>query len=332
MPRPPVRPVVWQPPPTPPRARETTGPEPVTLRRIEVNGKGPEDVVVDGDGRIVTGVDDGRVLRLTPDGRHIEVVADTGGRPLGIELFPDGSLLVCDARRGLLRVDPASGDVEPLVEQVDGERLLFCNNADIAADGTVYFTDSSRRFPIDHWRGDLYEHSGTGRLFRRAPDGTVQTLLDGLQFANGVALAADESFVAVAETGSYQVTRLWLAGPDAGRRDVLIGNLPGFPDNIARGSDGLIWVTQASPRDPRLDRLHTLPPMLRRALWSLPPALQPNPARTAWVLAVDGDGAVVRDLQAPGRDYHMVTGVREHHGTVYLGSLVERAVAVMTTP
>jgi sugar lactone lactonase YvrE len=51
-----------------------------------VNGHGPEDVVVDGEGRIYTGVDDGRILRLSPDGQRIDVIADTGGRPLGLEL------------------------------------------------------------------------------------------------------------------------------------------------------------------------------------------------------------------------------------------------------
>ena len=38
-------------------------------------------------------------------GRRPELLADTGGRPLGIELDPrDGSLVVCDAYRGLLRL------------------------------------------------------------------------------------------------------------------------------------------------------------------------------------------------------------------------------------
>jgi sugar lactone lactonase YvrE len=330
--RPPLRPVVWRPPAIPDRARARSGPRPLPpLRRLEVDGTAPEDVVVDEAGRVVTGVDDGRVLRVGPDGR-VEVVADTGGRPLGVELLGDGRLLVCDARRGLLAVDPEGGAVEVLVDRVAGEPMRFCNNAAVAADGAVYFSDSSRRFGIDHWRADLLEHSGTGRLLRRDPGGAVEVLLDGLQFANGVALAADESFVAVAETGAYRLTRLWLAGERAGRADLLADNLPGFPDNLSTGAGGLIWVALGSPRNPLLDRLHRRHPALRRAVWALPERLLPKPVRTLWVLAVDAGGAVVHDLQGPGDDYTMVTGVREHAGRLYLGSLAERAVAVLALP
>jgi len=338
--RPPLRPVVWQPPAMPDRARASSGPRPLPpVRRLEVGGFAPEDVVVDEAGRVVTGVDDGRLLRVGPDGR-VELVADTGGRPLGIELLGDGRLLVCDARRGLLAVDPATSAVEVLVDRVAGEPMRFCNNAAVAADGTVYFSDSSRRFGIDHWRADLLEHSGTGRLLRRDPKASargasaraVEVLLDGLQFANGVALAADESFVTVAETGAYRLTRLWLTGERAGRTDLLADNLPGFPDNLSTGADGLIWVALGSPRNPLLDRLHRLHPALRRAVWALPEKLQPKPVRTLWVLAVDASGAVVHDLQGPGDHYTMVTGVREHGGRLYLGSLAERAVAVLDLP
>jgi hypothetical protein len=322
--RPSVRPVAWTPPATPERVRRAADRPFPPLRIIELNGTGPEDVVVDAEGRIIAGVDDGRILRVSPDGRHLETIADTGGRPLGIELHPDGGLIVCDARRGLLRVEGA--EVRTLVDSGD---MLFCNNAAVAPDGTVYFSDSSRRFGLEHWRADILEHSGTGRLFRRDPDGRVELLLDGLQFANGVALAADGSFVAVAETGAYGVRRLWLTGERAGTSDELIGNLPGFPDNIALGEDGLVWITVASPRNPVVDGLAKLP-ALRRAVWALPDRLQPAPAHTVWVMAVDADGRVVHDLQGESDRFHMVTGVRQKGDQVYLGSLVGRTIGVLT--
>jgi sugar lactone lactonase YvrE len=328
MPRPPMQPVVWIPPAIPERARRIGGDVPLPgLRLLDVIGHGPEDVVVDAGGSILTGVDDGRILRLAPDGRRVETVADTGGRPLGLELLPDGGVLVCDARRGLLRVDAGSGAVEPLVVTVEGEPMLFCNNAAVAADGTVYFSDSSRRFGIDHWKGDLMEHSGTGRLLRRDPDGQVEVLLQGLQFANGVALAPDGSSVLVAESGAYRITRLALTGPDAGRSAVLVDNLPGFPDNLSTGSDGLVWVALGSARQRSLDMLHPRHPALRRMAWSLPDRLQLHPRRSVWTMALDWAGQVVHDLQGQHPTFYMVTGVREDRGTVYLGSLRGRAIA-----
>ncbi len=327
--RPSIRPVVWQPPVAPPRARARTSRVPLpALRLIDVGGTGPEDVAVDPAGRLVTGVADGRLLRIDPATGLVANLARTGGRPLGVELLPDGRLLVCDAKRGLLAVDPKGRRVEVLVDRVGGVPIRFCNNAAAAADGTVYFSDTSRRFGLDNYRADLIEHSGTGRLLRRDPGGDVDVLLDGLEFANGVALSADGSFVVVAETGAYRLRRVWLSGDRAGRDDVFLDNLPGVPDNASTGTGGLIWVALASPRDPRLDRLHPRHPAFRQFAWALPQRLLPE-RRTVWVIAVDGSGAIVHDLQDRHPRYHMVTGVREHAGRLYLASLAERAVAVV---
>ena len=335
-PRPRIAPVVWQPPAVPPRSAQPHGPIPMPRPALHnLPGRGPEDVAVDGEGRVVAGLEDGRIVRVVPADGSVETLADTRGRPLGVEVDADGSLVICDAYRGLLRVDPATGTVSELVgasELIDGRPLRVCNNAAIARDGTIWFSDSSARFGLEHWRGDLLEHSGTGRLLRRDPDGRVEVMLNGLHFANGVALAADESFVVVAETGAYRLTRLWLTGPDAGRSDVLVDNLPGFPDNIARGSDGLIWVAIGSPRNATLDLLAPRSPVLRKVLWAMPEALLPKPANTVWVQAVDERGRLVHDLQTTTPGFSMVTGVREHAGAVWLGSLQSTAIATFALP
>ncbi|MFE0024658.1 SMP-30/gluconolactonase/LRE family protein [Amycolatopsis sp. NPDC059021] len=298
----------------------------VTL--IPVNGFGTEDVVVDAEGRIYTGVVDGRILRVAPDGRRIDVLADTGGRPLGIEFFGEDELLICDAHAGLLTVPLGGGDVTTLATSAVGLDFVFCNNAAVAADGTVYFTDSSRRFGIERWRDDLIEQTGGGRLLRRTPDGKIDQLADGFQFANGVALPPDESFVAVAETGAFRVSRVWLHGSRAGKVDTLIDDLPGFPDNISTGSDGLIWVTQASPRVAALDVVRRLPAPLRALVRALPDGVQPQPGREVGVIGVAADGLVEREFRGEIADFHMLTGVRERDGRLYFGSLADPAIAV----
>lgn len=299
---------------------------------VPVPGHGAEDVVVITDGPqtgwAYTGTEDGTIFAIAPDGGQVRKIASTGGRPLGLELFPDGRLLVCDAHRGLLEVDPATGGVAVLLESVGGAPMRFCNNAAIASNGDIWFSDSSRAFGIEQWKDDFVQGTRTGRLLRLCPDGNVTTVLDGLAFANGVALSADESFVAVAETGARTVVRHWLTGDWCGRRDFLVEDLPGYPDNIARGSDGLIWVTIASPRDPVVERIQRGPHWLRRQVTKLPQAWQPAPKRTVRVQAYDDTGAVVHDLDLDATGFHMATGVREHDGRVWLGSLHEPAVAI----
>ncbi len=186
---------------------------------------------------------------------------------------------------------------------------------------------------MEKWESDFVENTRTGRLLCRRADGSVQVHLDGLAFANGVALAPDESFVCVAETARRTVVRLWLRGERAGTSDLLAEGLPGYPDNIALGSDGLIWVTLASPVDPFVEQLRSRGPLLvRKAATRIPKRLQPKPKQTARVQAYDHTGRLVHDIDADASSYHMVTGVREHRGEVWLASLKEAALAVVSLP
>ncbi|WP_216216039.1 SMP-30/gluconolactonase/LRE family protein [Amycolatopsis aidingensis] len=296
---------------------------------IPVNGHGPEDVLVDAEGRVYTGLEDGRIIRIAQEGRRIDTIADTGGRPLGLEFLGADELLVCDADRGLLAVTIAEGAVRTLATEGAGRRLLVCNNAAVAADGTVYFSDSSTRFPVREWRADLIEQTGTGRLLRRTPDGTIDLLADGLQFANGVALIPDESFVTVAESGACRLRRVWLTGEKQGRVEVFAGGLPGYPDNTSTGSDGLIWVAMPSPEVAALSLVRRLPAPVRAAVRRAPLWLQPAPSRTMRALGLDADGRIVHERSGEVDGFHLMTGIREREGTLYFGSLEERAIAML---
>ena len=305
----------------------------MSFRVIPVPAYGCEDVVVathgPDQGAVFTGTEDGSIWRIRDDGGQVDRVATTGGRPLGIEYDGDGRLVICDATRGLLRVDPASGEVETLADTVAGTPILVCNNAAIGADGTIWFSDSSAVYTLDRWKDDFIQVTATGRLLRRDPSGSVEVVMGDLAFANGVALGGDEAFVAVAESSTRRVARHWLAGDRTGERDFLVEDLPGYPDNIARGSDGLIWVTIGSPRDPVIERVMKGPLWLRRQVTKIPEKLQPKEKQSVWVQAYDDTGKLVHDCNVDTREFHMVTGVREHEGRVWMGSLHEGGVAVL---
>jgi sugar lactone lactonase YvrE len=305
---------------------------PLPLTVIPVPGPGAEDVLVAADGRVWTGTEDGAIHVHDPDTGTTSTVTATGGRPLGLELLPEGRILVCDAHRGLLALDPATGELETLLTEVDGIRLRCPNNAAVAPDGTIWFSDSSRVWSVEEWKSDLIEHTSTGRLLRRTPDGTVETVLDGLAYANGVALTAGADAVLVAETGTRTIRRVGLVDGRPGESTMFAQHLPGYPDNIALGSDGLIWVTIASPTDRALSMLQRSPRAVRGLVRRAPDRLKPDPKRSARVLALDSTGATVQDLDFDASHWHMATGVREHQGRVWLGSLVQPAIAVGDVP
>jgi sugar lactone lactonase YvrE len=315
------------------RPPEFTGVWAPTDRRLDEavllrlpTGRGPEDVAVDGAGRVVAGAEDGNIWRW-PAGAGADATPDllgqTGGRPLGIELDPsDGSLIICDAYRGLLRLRD-DGSLVELARTAAGTPIGVTNNASVARDGTVYFTDSSDRYPLWAWKRDLLEHRPNGRLLAYDPrTGAVDVLLTGLYFPNGVALTPDEDALLYLETTTHRLSRLSIRD---GGRDELV-DLPAYPDNMSSVGDGTYWVALPSPRLSAAERL--LPyPRIRRIAALLPDKLQPQPKPHSIVALVDGDGTVLRTLHGPGGHYRMLTGVRQDGDTLWLSSLTQPAIA-----
>ena len=291
----------------------------------ETGGRGPEDVAVAGNGDVFTGIADGSILRFPHRGGPPEKIADAGGRPLGVEILDDGELLVCNADRGLQRVT-LNGEVSVLADRLGETVFKFTNNAAVAADGTIYFTDTSTRWGIHEYVTDLLEGQTTGRVLVRRPDGSLEVVLDGLQFANGVALDAAEASLFIAETGRYRIHRHWLTGERAGSTEVFADNLPGFPDNLSF-ADGILWTAAPSPRQPLIDLM--LPrPWLRHLTHRLPEAVKPKPLRHAIVLGFDDDGAVVHNLQDSSGTVAITTSARFHDGRLFIGTLTEPSLAV----
>lgn len=278
---------------------------------LPVPGNAPEDVVVDTAGTLWTGVEDGRIIAIPPNGAP-RVAADTGGRPLGLAVTHGGQLLICDSHRGLLRFDPATGKLNTLVSQTAGRPLTFCSNAVESADGTIYFTESTDRFRYEYYKGAVVEARGGGSLFRRTADGEVSVLLPHLHFANGVTLTADESALVFAETTACRLSKYWLTGPRAGSLTPLVSNLPGYPDNVSTGTDGRIWVAMVSDRNALAEWLSPRAPIIRKLLWRLPYRWLPNPEPVVWVIGFDpDDGRVLTQFRFEHPAFGLATGVVE---------------------
>jgi sugar lactone lactonase YvrE len=173
------------------------------------------------------------------------------------------------------------------------------------------------------------EHGGHGQIIKFDPaTGQASVIIDGLQFANGVAINEDQSFLLIAETGAYRILKHWLTGPDAGNTDILIDNLPGFPDNINNGHNGRFWVGLLAPRVDILDTLSGRPE-LRKVLQRLPAALQPKAEPYSHVFAINGDGEVLMNLRDPVAKFPSLTGVYETRSSLFLTRLFGNELPVL---
>ncbi|MEM7611873.1 MAG: SMP-30/gluconolactonase/LRE family protein [Pseudomonadota bacterium] len=326
----PVRPVAWQPPAMVSLAGSYSPNDKLSAAQRISLGLGPEDVTQGPDGRLYTGLLDGRILSFSVGGDAVEI-ANTGGRPLGLAFDRQGQLIVADADKGLLAIDPA-GNVRVLVDAYKGHKLLFVDDLDIAADGAIWFSDASMRFGVHDAMYDFLEASATGRLFRHDPaSGATTLMMDELFFANGVALGPQDQYVLVTETGAARIQRLWLRGPQQGQRDVFVDGLPGMPDNLSFNGRDTFWValpaTRGSPLESIADK-----PWLRRLLGGLPASWLTPPAPQAFVIGLSLDGQPVHNLQWQDGDLHTITSVNEIDGALHLGTIATPYVGILDVP
>lgn len=318
----PIDPLAWEAPPAPAMTGVLEPND--TLMKAELLGRGqlhgPEDTAVDAQGRVYAGLHDGRIVRIEADG-SVATFVDTRGRPLGMDFDAAGNLIVADAYKGLLSIDP-QGQIKVLTTEAEGVPFKFTDDLDIASNGTIYFSDASSRFEQPDYLLDLLEARPHGRLLSYDPhSGETRVLLNDLYFANGVALSANEDFVLVNETYRYRITRYWLKGEQAGTHDVFIDNLPGLPDNLQGDRAGTFWVALPTPRKADADFLHRHL-WLKAQLAKLPRALWPKAIPYGFAIAINEQGEIIRSLHdTSGTHLRMVTSVKPVGDYLYFGSL-----------
>mgnify|MGYP001035837772 CR=1 FL=1 len=317
-----------------------------SVERLPINGSqtqlhGPEAVAVGPDNQLYFSTGEGWIVRHDPvSGRSARWV-NVGGRPLGLAFSQQGDLVVANAYLGLQAVD-RSGAVRLLTDHIGGRPIEYADDLDIGTDGTIYFSDASSKFAAQRFGGtypasilDLLEHGGHGQLLAYSPaTGATSLLLDGLQFANGVAVSSDGRFVLVNETGANRIVRYWLRGEQRGQSEIFLSGLPGFPDNIVRHGEHF-WVGLVSPRLPVLDKLAGWP-LLRKVVARLPEQFKPAAKHYGHLIKIDRDGRVIESLQDPKGGYHTITGAQQISANgrdwLYLTSLHERSLARLAYP
>jgi sugar lactone lactonase YvrE len=325
-----VEPVAWTPPPAPSLISGLYA-DNQRLKGVErigaANIDGPEALLLEDD-VLITGLHDGRLISTSLDGKITKVLADTGGRPLGLARHPNGLLVIADGVKGLLSLD-AQGRLMALTTEANGVPFGFTDDVTIDQSGHfAYFSDASSRFGYGRDGEAIIEHGGDGRLLRYDfQTGKTIVLMEKLEFANGVTLGPDERYVLVNETGAYRISRYWLSGPKAGTRDLFIDNLPGLPDNLAFNGRDRFWVALYAPRNALLDAMAAHPfarKVIVRAMTLLPKPVE----KRAFVLGLDMEGKVIANLQdGSSGNYSPITTVREYGEWLYFGSLKAKHMA-----
>lgn len=314
----------------------------VTLIGLE-QLEGAEDVVFDRNDYLYTGNRYGDIVRFAPPHYDThEVFAHVGGHPLGLTMDADDNLVCCVAGMGLYRISP-DRRVENLTDEtnrswmsiIDDSRLKLADDLDIAPNGDIYFSEATTRYEMYNWAYDALESRGNGRIICYSPsEGTTRTVIRNLVFPNGVCMTRDGESFLFAESWGCRISRYWFAGPKAGKLEYVIQDLPGYPDNINRSSDGNYWIALMGMRTPSMDLALKMPGFRKRMARRVSPddLIFPN-LNTGCVIKVDVNGNVLEALwDRQGENHPMITSMREHKGNLYLGGLLNNRIGKIALP
>jgi sugar lactone lactonase YvrE len=193
--------------------------------------------------RVYCGGEGGQIYAVTLDGEIAEV-ANTGGSVLGMAVDAVGRVYACDwLRAEVVRVDPATGEVETYTKGAPGLPIDDPNSPVFAGDGTMYVTGSENP-----------------AIFRVAPGGETSvwtTAVGG--YPNGVTLTPSGDAVVVAQShpDDFDGGRVWRVPiePDgsSGEPVVMAELFHTVPDGVAYDIEGNCYVAHYTPD--RIDRI-----------------------------------------------------------------------------
>jgi ribose transport system permease protein len=313
--------------------------EPIALDQVD----GAEDLDFDREDNIYCGSRNGDIVRFfAPDYKRREVFAHIGGHPLALRFHSDGSLFTCVGGMGLYRVMSDRTVVKlsdetnrSLFSIVDDSRIRLADDLDFAPDGAVYFSEATIRYDVTDWPTDSLEARGNGRIICWNPkDNSSRTALSKRTFPNGICMTGDGESLVFAETWVGRISRYWFDGPKKGRVECIINDMPGYPDNIRRSSDGHFWVAMVGMRTPALDAAMRMPGFRRRMAQrvAFEEWLYPN-INAGCIVKFDVDGHVLESLWDPtGEKHPTVTSMREHKGYLYVAGIFNNRIGRVILP
>lgn len=153
----------------------------------------------------------GESLWLQPAGYTGEVARGGEKGSNGLAIGPDGSLLIAQhGDRRIARLDADWENPEPrfttLADAYRGQRLSSPNDLVVRSTGDIYFTDPP--YGLEERDEDPGKELDVDGVYRLAPDGSVDRVVDDLRRPNGVALSPDEQTLYVSAVGvimSYDI-------------------------------------------------------------------------------------------------------------------------------
>src|SRR5216684_2047420 len=230
----------------------------LAIDTVEIFGTGvleAEGVVIDKDGNAWGGGRNGKVYKVSPDGKVHEVAQlPPGSIPNGVTLDRAGNFVYCDlGKKAMMRLSP-DGKVSMIADRAGTLALSLPNFASYDAEGNLYVSNSSTQ-DISKVLAELEKPAPNGALVRIRPDGRGEIVAEGIYFANGTAIDPKEDAVYVLESSRNDCLRIQIKKDGTfGKPEIYSKDFPALPDGMAFDVDGDLYITLPGkakrPEDP----------------------------------------------------------------------------------
>ncbi len=169
----------------------------------------------------------------------------------GLTLTAEGELVLCEhGDRRVSKLTKGGGKIT-LADRYQGKRLNSPNDAVVAKNGDILFTDPPYGLPAreNDPRREL-DHFGVYRIVAKTNE--LQLLTTDLQRPNGIVLSPDESKLYVAQSDpkraiwmQFDVDKEFKVSNGKVFYDATseVGKLPGLPDGMTVDAKGNLWAT-----------------------------------------------------------------------------------------
>jgi sugar lactone lactonase YvrE len=180
------------------------------------------------------------IYKLVP-GSNPEPWRKPSGHANGLTFDRQGRLIACEHGERRVSRTEADGTVTALATHYEGKRLNSPNDVVVRSDGSVYFTDPP--YGIRQEEKELPWHG----VYRIAPDGKLELLVDDFDRPNGLAFSPDEQTLYIDDTTRRQIRALDVRADGTLTNSRILAHMesemPGGPDGIKVDVEGNIYCT-----------------------------------------------------------------------------------------
>jgi gluconolactonase len=230
-----------------------------TVEQLATGLRWAEGPVWFGDGRylLVSDIPNDRILRWDEASGAVSDFRQPSNKANGNARDRQGRLLTCEHLTRRVTRTEYDGSITVLADRFEGKRLNSPNDIVCASDGSLWFTDPS--FGIaSHWEGEPAEQELPHAVYRIAPNGKLQQVINDLQAPNGLAFSPDEKLLYVIESRATPHRKIWAYdlqphGALANKRLVVDAQGPGALDGFAVDAQGNLWCGWGSNGAPDAD-------------------------------------------------------------------------------